>query len=303
VTPRAHGLRLGGLRFAVVPPSGDVSTEDEDDVYAPFSESIPPAAADVQVHLSFDEAPDVRRMSPLFEGGLLYTVYADGADRVVVIQPPGAARPSWIARFTLEVRDVTLWYDTVSSAPGEHLRGGVDPLRYPLDQILLMYALASREGLLVHAAGAVVGGRTLLCCGRSGAGKSTLTRQFLATGVTDILSDDRIIVRRVGTELLAYGTPWPGEARIASAGSAPLCALLFLSKGRENTIRELSSTEALHRLFPVGSIPWYDRGALPGALAFCEWLIGAVPAFELEFLPEPAAAETVRDFFAQAVVA
>ncbi|HMK91509.1 MAG TPA: hypothetical protein VK576_00780, partial [Thermoleophilia bacterium] len=134
--------------------------------------------------------------------------------------------------------------------------------------------------------------------GVSGAGKSTLARQFLGTGTDLLLSDDRIILRRSPQGWTAHGTPWAGDAGVAVNAGVPLRALLFLRQSDRNHVTPLAASEALHRLLRVTSIPWFDAAVLPTALDLCDELIGATPSFEFEFLPEPAAAETLRAFAA-----
>jgi hypothetical protein len=111
-------------------------------------------------------------------------------------------------------------------------RGGVqvDPIQYPLDQILLTLLLARNEGALLHGAGARWNGRCCLFRGPSGAGKSTISRRLAVRPDVEMLSDDRMIVRRGGDEFYAFGTPWPGDAGYAVNAGAPLQALCFLTK-------------------------------------------------------------------------
>ena len=71
------------------------------------------------------------------------------------------------------------------------------PLMYPLDQLLLMYYLSKRKGLLVHAAGMVLGGRVYLFAGVSGAGKSTISELLVRARIGKVLSDERMIVREI----------------------------------------------------------------------------------------------------------
>lgn len=282
VTPARQGPDVPSLDV----PSLDVPCRDM---------PCPNMWRDVPVDVLLERAPVFDGATPLFETGHAWTMHARGRERFFFHQGPRRDTPLWTAGFPLGVERVTVWCDPEAWRPAADGAGVSSPLRYPLDQILVMYSLARLGGLLVHATGVVVEGRALVCCGVSGAGKSTLARLLAAAGEGDLLSDDRVIIRRdSGRRVLrAHGTPWPGDARVAVNGSAPLGALVFLRHGPENRITPLSPTGALHRLLPVASIPWFDADVLPAALAVCDELVGAVPAFELEFRPEPAAAEMV----------
>ena len=180
------------------------------------------------------------------------------------------------------------------------------PVSYPLDQLLLMNHLAPLGGVIVHGAGAVIEGRALVFPGRSGAGKSTLARLLANAGLGDsLLSDDRVVLRTgpgptgdvkdvslvEGSrreQVTAWGTPWPGDARVARNAAAPLSAMLFLVKADTIQVRRLAPSTAVRRLMPVVSCPWYDADRLRGVLDSCARIVERTPCYDLFFRPETA---------------
>jgi hypothetical protein len=71
------------------------------------------------------------------------------------------------------------------------------PLDYPLDELLIMHRLTQEKAIELHGCGIVrADGTGNLFVGHSGAGKSTTTRLWTEVEDVDVLSDDRIIVRR-----------------------------------------------------------------------------------------------------------
>jgi hypothetical protein len=71
------------------------------------------------------------------------------------------------------------------------------PLDYPLDELLIMHRLTQEKAIELHSCGIVrADGTGNLFVGHSGAGKSTTTRLWTAREDVEVLSDDRIIVRR-----------------------------------------------------------------------------------------------------------
>ncbi len=71
------------------------------------------------------------------------------------------------------------------------------PLDYPLDELLIMHRLTQEKAIELHGCGIVRrDGAGDLFVGHSGAGKSTTTRLWTEMEDVEILSDDRIIVRR-----------------------------------------------------------------------------------------------------------
>jgi hypothetical protein len=71
------------------------------------------------------------------------------------------------------------------------------PLGYPVDELLIMHRLTREKAIELHSCGIVrADGVGNLFVGHSGAGKSTTTRLWMEREDVEILSDDRIIVRR-----------------------------------------------------------------------------------------------------------
>jgi hypothetical protein len=170
-----------------------------------------------------------------------------------------------------------------------------NPVCYPLDQLLLMYFLATRQGVLTHAAGVVRGGKAMIFPGCSGAGKSTFSQLLAAARVGKLLSDERVIVREINGTMRAFGTPWTGTAGIARNVNAPLAGIYFLKHGQRNHMRKMAAKDILDRLLPLLSIPWYDPDTMSPIIAFAKHLVARVPAYEMSFKPDRSAV----DFFWQ----
>lgn len=94
----------------------------------------------------------------------------------------------------------------MSSDYFSQLSGDVPFLSYPLDELLIMHRLTQEKAIELHGTGIVRdNGVANLFVGHSGAGKSTTTRLWTDIEDVEVLSDDRIIVRR--DETSATGTP------------------------------------------------------------------------------------------------
>ena len=217
-------------------------------------------------------------------------MYREGAAYWAVLHPPAHEKPFWAARFNADVKDVTVF----CSRQFIEKRNGnptiLNPVRYPLDQLLIMYILAQHQGAVIHAAGIEMSGKGFIFAGPSGAGKSTLARLFNASLAqtnpgASVLSDERIVIRKMNGMFKAYGTPWHGEEGTTRNKCVPLSGIFFLNHGKKNTVSQLEPRQALERLLKVTSIPWYDRDVMPEVLHFCEELITGVPLFELHFTP------------------
>jgi len=170
----------------------------------------------------------------------------------------------------------------------------VNPLEYPLDELLWIHRLALGEGVEVHGCGVIApDGRGLLLTGHSGAGKSTSSRRWSRHDGARVLSDDRIILRRQRGRIWMYGTPWHGVAGIAEADRAPLDGIYILTHGQRNEIRPLSRTTASAELFARSFVPHHSTDAITFVLEFFSKVTDCVPCSEFSFVPDFTAAEAL----------
>lgn len=170
----------------------------------------------------------------------------------------------------------------------------VNPLEYPLDEILYLHLLARGAGIELHGCGIDDGGRGTLFLGSSGAGKSTTARLWQQRTNATILSDDRIIVRRRGDDLWMFGTPWHGEAELAAAAGVRLDRIFLLQQATHNAIAALSTPIAVTRMFTCAFPLFYDAAAVEFTLAFLEEIARYVPVAELQFVNDLSAVDLVR---------
>jgi len=283
-------VRIAGIAFLVRAPGLFLDLGD-DASYFGFTGRTPAAGDEVVcVEVAAGDPalpPSAQRM---FEAGGAWSAYRlpDG-DRAIAITPPGVGI-LMSARFNPALTRVS-----VTCAPRLLAEGRLlDPMRYPLDQLLLMYRLAAEGGAVIHCAVVALGDSTVICPGVSGAGKTTLARQLEGHKGLSVLSDDRAVVRRAAGAYVAWGTPWPGEGGCAQNQGRPLAAIGFLEKGPAAGAKPLSPREALARMAPVASVPWYDREVGPRVFDGLAALCAGVPASTLTFAPDASAASAVR---------
>ena len=290
------GYRIAGIPIAVRSRAIPLLPED-DPHYVPFL--APDDLNDgARIVVDVAEEPVVPRAGEraVLEAGDSWVLWERGGSLVVRDREtePGSA-PGWELEILPGYAAARM-----TSAPwrtGAAAQAAMpSPFHYPQDQILLTLALAGR-GAVVHAGGVSLRGKGILYAGPSGAGKTTLSRLLAAAG-HEILSDDRVIVRRDAGGFALHGTPWPGEGGYAAPGVLPLAAAVFLAKGSENRLRRLAPRDLARRLLPVMSVPWFD-GELAGRyLELCEDLAARCPAFELAFRPDGGAIEALGEALA-----
>lgn len=292
-------IEIGGVVFESTTAAG-IALHRPDDFYAPFLRQHGSSFSEcVRVPVDIEEGvyADWGTACAAICAGNTWSMAFEGNGRLIVspaLAPPGKAL--WAMRLDLTPLRATIRLGQ-GFRPAGHAAENVyiHPLSYPADQLLLIQALAQHRGLLVHAAGVMLHGAALVFPGASGAGKSTLARQFQASGQAGtLLSDDRIVLRETPTGCWhAFGTPWPGEAGVATAASAPLHALVFLRHGRETRIESLPWEAALPLLLRATSIPWHDEALVGPALDSCDSLLKNIPCFELTCRPDPSMVDAV----------
>jgi hypothetical protein len=245
----------------------------------------------INVRLESGKMPNTEALTKIFDSGQSWVMYQEGEVYWIARKPPMYETPLWVARFDRDITEVIVYCSETLISERNGKRVVTNPIRYPLDQLLLMYILAQNQGAVIHAAGIEINGKGFIFPGRSGAGKSTLSRLFTAREDKKnlgVFSDERMAVRKIGETFKAYGSPWPGEGGIALNKSMPLSGIFFLhhaAHGTPNKIIEIKPKKALEKLLPVTSIPWYDREVMPQVLQFLEDLISNIPCFELHFTP------------------
>jgi hypothetical protein len=280
-------LRIGGIAFDARASALPLD-EGLDPAYAAFVAAAPQDGDEViAVDLVRGDADPPEGARQLSSGEASWSAYSlEDGDQAIALAP--ASGPAWWARFDRAVTRVRVTCGPLLWNKGVFY----SPMRYPLDQLLMMYRLAA-EGAVIHCAVVAIGDRAVLCPGVSGAGKTTLTRQLTGCAGVRVLSDDRAIVRCGPTGYRAYGTPWPGEGGQAVNEGLPLAAIAFLEQGQRAMTRPISLPEAMKRIARVSSVPWYDRTAGPRVFDGLTALCSAVPTSVLTFAPDPSVAPFV----------
>ena len=153
--------------------------------------------------------------------------------------------------------------------------------------------LVQRQFAAVHSSAIICNDKVVLFLGESGTGKSTHTRLWRENieGAT-LLNDDSPFVGVCDGRAVAFGSPWSGKTHCYKNERYPIRAIVRLLQAPHNAMRRLKGVQAIGALLP----------SLPPAFAFDERLedcvmdvlsaiVGRVPVYHLECLPDAAAAE------------
>jgi hypothetical protein len=225
----------------------------------------------------------------LFDSGGMWRMYAEGdAYRIECRSESTGDVPYKIAIVSRDVAHVEVRMRLVAQ--------GIGPaLQYPLDELLVNALLARNGGLEIHSCGVIDHqGNGYLFAGNSGAGKTTTARLWQPYA-SEIISDDRIILRRENGGWWMYGTPWHGEAEICSASRAPLRRVFLLEQSTLNEVRPISRTDAVARLVSCTFPPFHDADAVGAIVSTLAKLTADVPVARLAFAKDERVVGFVRN--------
>lgn len=275
------GMKAGeGLHQVTV--TGDVVSFVVDD-----------APMDVELSVRLGKIPH-RTEAPAFDSKGTWRLFRhDGRDvfHVLAVTPHG---PVPYAELSLDPGDRTgeVVLDRSSFAEDESF----EAIPYPLPELLAVRLLGAGRGVELHACGVVdEGGAGFLFAGHSGDGKTTMARLWMDRPGVTVLSDDRIIVRRERGQFWMYGTPWHGEARLASNRRVPLTAVFFLERGARNRLYSVSPASAAAMLFARSFPPFYDASMLEFVAGFLGECGSEVRCSRLAFVPDPRICTHVKE--------
>jgi hypothetical protein len=265
--------------------------------YAPFiadTMSSDEGSVNIDVSLEITDFPSTDHITRIFKTDS-WSIFRNGNEYFWTDISSSLDKPTCLARFHRPIEKVKVYCgkELFKEENGKKLL--MNPFSYPLDQILLIYVLAEREGAFMHASAVDFNGKGYIFPGRSGAGKSTISRNFVLKN-REVLSDDRVAIRKIGGSFTVFGTPWSGDAEIAENRNLPLKGIFFIRQSDEIVIKELTPAEAAERIMPVTSIPWYDEEALSSILSFCEDLVLHIPAYDLHFTPSTEVVDVLEKF-------
>jgi len=260
--------------------------------YLPFVREGVIEAVDLDLTIHYGNIPEVETTTEGFRSGGAWEVSKSGEQ--------------YVFRFSSPIYDPPLYKLAVISSDFSHgevflrpiegcsIGGAIYPLEHPFDEVLINHWLAGGHGIELHACGVCWEGRGVACCGSSGAGKSTMGRLWQEAHAGEVLSDDRIIIRR-DEEFMVYGTPWHGNANLALNKGCPLRAILFLEHAPVNHVERLRPVEGASQLLARSFPTFWESTGMQRTLDFINDIVEQVPCFRLGFVPDESIVHFLKE--------
>jgi hypothetical protein len=287
----AFTIDVAGVTMSARAGSDDVVLK----VLAPLDRFIVDTQSpDVRLTVHYAAPPEAdENDQEVFDSAGVWRLYRTGTGYTYAMSSPiiDGGRPYRVALFdeALSQGDLYIrplpYMDEKRGADG---RLPIGPWEYPLDELLVVNKIADGRGVDIHGCAIAREGVGHLFIGVSGAGKSTLAELWRPRAVR-VLSDDRVIVRRLGDEMIGYGTPWHGDAGAALPDGVPLKGLYFLNQSRANYLRPISRADAVTRLVVRCFPTFYFRTGMENTLSLLSEIAASVPAYEFGFRNDQSA--------------
>lgn len=107
----------------------------------------------------------------------------------------------------------------------------------------------SFDTFLMHGSVVAVGDDAFMITAKSGIGKTTRTGFWLEQIQNSyVVNGDKPLIRIKDGQVYACGTPWRGKENLGSNRMVPLKGIYFLERAEENSIEEISFSDAFSKL-------------------------------------------------------
>lgn len=140
----------------------------------------------------------------------------------------------------------------------------------------------SRRGFLIlHCAYLYYQNEAILFSAPSGVGKSTQAELWHKYRSASIINGDRALLGKSGTIWSAYGWPVCGSSEICHKQTTPVRAIVMLSQGNANQIRQLAPIQAFSEIYGQITVNRWDSQSVKQTADQLEDIITRIPIYHL----------------------
>ena len=246
----------------------------------------------IRFHIHFRGSPKLNGQKLIFDGEHHWKLYQEDSRYLFEAFDPSTRSRNMISLVNDDFKQAEVYVDPGSS--GSPLPWSLPRLMNPLGQWLLINRLAETGGVMVHALGIDDGGQGRVFVGPSGSGKSTLARLWRRRKGVRILSDEHVILRRLGKRFYAYGTPWPGMAARVSQDPVEIQQIFLIEHHPEHRLWGETQGTLTSRLFAQLFLPRWNGRIIESGVTLCEQLVQKVDCQKLGFSKDPSVIDYVR---------
>jgi hypothetical protein len=188
--------------------------------------------------------------------------------------PLSTEKKKAILKFSLTSTEWDMW---IEGAGRE-----TDPMEYPLDGLILYYITSIHNSIMIHASGINNAGKGYLFSGISGKGKTTMAKLWDKSGCM-VIHDDRLIIRKTGSEYIMYNTP---VYKNDSPRESKIDRLFLIEHGKKNRIIPVKGAECVSLVMANCIQHNWNREVIDRLLGSVSELCADIPVSKLFFTPD-----------------
>lgn len=164
------------------------------------------------------------------------------------------------------------------------------PLNYPMGPIVMHYMTLKADAVMMHASCAFDGNKARIFTGFSGAGKSTMSKIWFDAGNV-IINDDRIVIRREGSDYYVYNTPMYYDD---NPKKAPLSSIFLISHSPENKIEQYTGALAVTSVMAFSIQNNFNEKFVEKRIDFFNKLCSNILVYKLGFVPDQSIVHFIK---------
>lgn len=211
-----------------------------------------------------------------------WSIWRSGDNLSILTSFPGSRNEKAVLNFSL---DSTKWFLKI-----ETHEKTVDPLRYPIDGLILYYLTLTHRDILIHASGISYNGKGYIFSGVSGRGKSTIARLWHEIGA-GVIHDDRLVLRKNTNGYTMYNTPVyendePSEAHVTE--------IFLIEHGLQNKSERIIGAAAISSVMSNCIQHNWGHKPVETLLGSVSDLCSLVPVYKMVFKPDVSVTEYIK---------
>ena len=159
----------------------------------------------------------------------------------------------------------------------------IDEIEYIYLGSLFYNKILDFNGFLLHSSAIAMDNNAYLFSADSGVGKSTHTQNWINYFGEDkvtYINDDKPVIRKINGEFYCCGTPFSGKTNLSSNLCVPIKAIVFIKRGKDNSIQEIDSKTAIDLIFSQ-TLYKLDQNKVIRLLELLDELLRKVKVYEL----------------------
>jgi hypothetical protein len=155
-------------------------------------------------------------------------------------------------------------------------------MEYVLSGLFFLEIAINEYKLPFHASAIKYKKQAILFSAPSGGGKSTHANYWrIMYNDVEYINDDKPLIYKENNTFYVSGSPWSGKETINTNTSAPLKAIVFIEKSETNSIKQMSSKEALPYLIRNSMRPRQET-LVAKAMTIIDGIATTIPLYLLK---------------------